>query len=53
MKCEMSNYEFEKWYAIRASVGDVGGMLAPVAWEVCYLGLHVVIIVIVVIEILP
>ena len=27
----LNNLEFEKWHAIRASVGRVGGMLALVA----------------------
>ena len=45
--------EFEKWPAIRASVGGVGGVLAWVAWVACYLGLHVLIIVNVFIEIVP
>ena len=31
-------YEFEKWHAIRASVGGVGGVLAWVAWVACLCG---------------
>ena len=59
--------EFEKWRAIRASVGGVGDVQAWVLWVECLRGwhasvgdvggvltwLHVIIIVIVIIEILP
>ena len=32
--------EFEKWRTIRASVGDVSGVLAWVAWLECLRGWH-------------
>ena len=33
--------EFEKWRAIRVSVGSVGGVLEWVAWVACLRGWHV------------
>ena len=33
--CEPESNEFEKWRAIRASLGGVGGMLEKVAWVAC------------------
>ena len=38
VKNKRINNEFQKWRAIRASVGGVGGVLAWVAWVVCLRG---------------
>ena len=38
MRAVIEDSEFEKWRAIRASVGGVGDVLAWVTWVVCLRG---------------